>query len=185
MHAQFSVCILWSGSGSPSSSNFSIQSVFSSLSYFFYYYYLSAFCYNLSFETRPDRAQYTAAAPSLTTSKGKCELPTVVEDKVERARERARNWLFSVVGDAVFLLLYSILNVVHTRHQPAAFRGVAFTAKVFFFDLFSIASFHFVACFDASLRFYFNSILPFLRSKNTGSHSTEGNTVVFGKMGNV
>lgn len=70
-------------------SKFSFQSVcFFPLNgiMYYYYYYLSAFCYNLSFETRPERT--TVAAPSLTNRKKKCRMPALIKLD-ERERERA------------------------------------------------------------------------------------------------
>lgn len=70
--------------------NFHFKVFFSSLS-LQQYYYLSAFCYNLSFETRPERT--AAAATSLTNRRENVEYKQLVKLD-ERQGERAKYIFF-------------------------------------------------------------------------------------------
>lgn len=168
--------------------------VFNSKCFFFcvsyyYYYYLSAFRYNLSFETRPDRT--IVAAPSLTSRKEKKARKKPTVDRVRRAskrprerecgrkRERDRAVMFSC---CCFSTFYSILSAAHNVRQRASGWAFAmrmvFTRKVFFRSLFyGISS---LCCLFRCL-FHLNSLFViFLRSQHAIFHSAD-ETPFFGE----
>lgn len=141
-----------------------------------YYYYLSAFCYNLSFQTRPERS--TLVAPPLTNRKQKCKMPTV--DKVWRARKRKSR--------ACCCCFSSLFNFERIRQQPSApcwvvqktyiqqYKAIAYSREKFFFRSLFYCFFSLCCLFRCisplPFQFHFSFRFVFLRSKNTVFHSS-------------